>query len=79
MAMLSRAELASDVEIAAALGIHRNTVGRLVARFEWDGMPAVVPAKRGPKDPSKLTPEVIEVIAAHALEPAFWRLRDLVA
>jgi len=79
VATLSRAELASDVEIAAAFGIHRNTVGRLQARFERDGMAAVVPAKRGPKGPSKLTPEVIEVIAAHASELAFWRLRDLVA
>jgi transposase len=66
IATLSRAGLASDVEIAAGFGIHRNTVGRLVSRFERNGLAAVVPAKRGPKGPSKVTPEVTEVIAAHA-------------
>jgi transposase len=66
IATLSRAGLASDVDIAAGFGIHRNTVGRLVSRFERDGMAAVVPAKRGPKGPSKVTPEVIEIIAANA-------------
>ncbi len=66
MAMLSRAGLASDVDIAVAFGVHRNTVGRLVARFSSDGMAAVVPAKRGPKGPSKVTPEVLAVIAGHA-------------
>jgi transposase len=66
IATLSRAGLASDVDIAAGFGVHRNTVGRLVARFERNGMAAVVPAKRGPKGPSKATPEVIELIAANA-------------
>jgi transposase len=79
IATLSRADLASDIDIAAAFGIHRNTVGRLVARFEREGLAAVVPAKRGPKGPSKLTPEVIGVIAAHASQLPGWRLRDLVA
>jgi transposase len=66
IATLSRAGLASDVDIAAGFGIHRNTVGRLVSRFEHNGMAAVVPAKRGPKGPSKVTPEVTEIIAANA-------------
>jgi transposase len=66
MATLSRAGLASDTDIAAGFGVHRNTVGRLVSRFERNGLAAVVPAKRGPKGPSKVTPEVAEVIAANA-------------
>ncbi|MGH9008561.1 MAG: putative transposase [Acidimicrobiia bacterium] len=66
MAMLSRAGLASDVDIAAAFGVHRNTVGRIVRRFASGGLGAVVPAKRGPKGPSKVTPEVMAVVAAHA-------------
>jgi transposase len=66
IATLSRAGLASDVDIAAGFGVHRNTVGRFVRRFEREGMAAVVPARRGPKGPSKATPEVMEVIAAHA-------------
>ncbi|MGH9114072.1 MAG: putative transposase [Acidimicrobiales bacterium] len=66
IATLSRAGLASDVDIAAGFGIHRNTVGRLVSRFERNGMAAVVAAKRGPKGPSKVTPEVTAIIAASA-------------
>jgi len=73
IATLSRARLASDVDIAAGFGIHRNTVGRLVSRFERTGLAAVVPAKRGPKGPSKVTPEVTEIIAANADLPG----RDL--
>ncbi len=69
IATLSRAGLASDVDIAAGFGVHRNTVGRLVSRFERNGMAAVVPAKRGPKGPSKVTPEVTGIIAANAHLP----------
>jgi hypothetical protein len=64
IATLSRAGLAKDVEIAAGFGVHRNTVGRMVGRFERDGMAAVVPSKRGPKGPFKVTPEVIAIVAA---------------
>lgn len=66
IATLSRAGLASDVDIASAFGVHRNTVGRLARRFESQGLAAVVPAKRGPKGPSKVTPEVLAIIDAHA-------------
>ncbi|MHB8290771.1 MAG: hypothetical protein ACYDEY_16420, partial [Acidimicrobiales bacterium] len=62
IAMLSRVGLASDVAIASGFGVHRNTVGRIAARFAKDGMAAVVPAKRGPKGPHKLTPEAMEII-----------------
>ena len=79
MAMLSRAGLASDVDIAVAFGVHRNTVGRLAARFFSDGMAAVVPAKRGPKGPSKATPEVLAVIAEHAETMSGWQLVAVVA
>jgi transposase len=79
IATLSRADLASDVEIAAAFGVHRNTVGRLAGRFEREGMAAVVPAKRGPKGPSKVSAAVLAVITEHAEELAGWRLRELVA
>ncbi|MHB1447337.1 MAG: putative transposase [Acidimicrobiales bacterium] len=66
MAMLSRAGLATDVDIAAGFGVHRNTVGRIVSRFERDGLAGVVRAKRGPKGPSKVTPAVMEIVAANA-------------
>lgn len=69
IATLSRAGLASDVDIAAGFGVHRNTVGRIAARFERAGMAAVVPAKRGPRRPSKVTAEVMAVIAEGASMP----------
>jgi hypothetical protein len=62
IAMLSRADLASDIDIAAAFGCHRNTVARLAGHFAHDGLSALVPAKRGPKGPHKVTPEVRRVI-----------------
>jgi transposase len=69
IATLSRAGLASDVQIAAGFGVHRNTVGRISARFEREGLAAVVPAKRGPKGPSKVTDAALRVIAANASMP----------
>ena len=76
MAMLSRAGLATDVDIAAGFGVHRNTVGRIVSRFERDGLAGVVRAKRGPKGPSKVTPAVMEIVAANAaLSPRHLRER----
>jgi hypothetical protein len=66
---LSRARLASDVAIANAFGIHRNTVGRISARFAREGMAAVVPAKRGPKGPSKVTDAALSVIASNVGMP----------
>jgi transposase len=75
IATLSRAGLASDIDIAAGFGVHRNTVGRIAARFERAGMAAVVPAKRGPKRPSKATPEVMAIIAEGAAMPGA-RLRE---
>lgn len=62
MAMLSRAGLASDKDIAQAFSCHRNTVVRLATRFANGGMAAVVPAKRGPKGPHKVTPAVQAVL-----------------
>jgi len=62
IAMLSRADLASDIAIGEAFGCHRNTVGRLTRRLVHDGMAGVVPAKRGPKTAHKVTGEVLEVI-----------------
>jgi transposase len=62
IASLARARVATHVELARAFGCHRNTVGRLEQRFEQDGMGGVVPAKRGPKGPRKVTPAVLEVV-----------------
>lgn len=78
IAILARAGLASDVDIATAFGVHRNTVGRIARRFESDGLAAVVPAKRGPKGPSKVTDEVMAVVAEHGALPGR-ELRERIA
>ena len=62
IALLARARVASDIELAQAFGCHRNTVARLERRLEQDGMRGVVPGKRGPKGPHKVTPAVLEVV-----------------
>ncbi|MDI6773098.1 MAG: hypothetical protein QME77_11030 [bacterium] len=64
MAMLVRAGLARRVDVAEGFGVHRNTVGRLASRLAEGGLGAVVPAKRGPKGPSKASAEVRAVVAA---------------
>ena len=66
IAMLSRAGLAFDVEIAEAFGCHRNTVGRLARQLAEEGLAGVVAAKRGPKGRHKVTGEVQAVIDEHA-------------
>lgn len=66
IALLARAEVVPDVDLGAAFGVHRNTVGRLEQRLAWAGMAGVVPAKPGPKGPHKVTPAVQEVIKTHA-------------
>jgi len=62
IALLARARVTTDSELGEMFDCHRNTVGRIERRFEEGGMAGVVPAKRGPKGPHKVTPAVMEVI-----------------
>lgn len=62
IASLARAGAATDMELAAAFGVHRNTVARLEQRLVERGVAGVVPAKRGPKGPRKVTPAVLAVV-----------------
>jgi len=62
IALLARARVATDIELGEAFGCHRNTVARLERRLQEGGMAGVVPAKRGPKAPHKVTPAVMEVV-----------------
>lgn len=66
IAMLSSSNLADDIAIARAFRCHRNTIGRLRRRLTAGGVAAVLPARRGPKGPHKVTPEVIDVICSEA-------------
>ncbi|MDA8333060.1 MAG: helix-turn-helix domain-containing protein [Candidatus Dormibacteraeota bacterium] len=49
---------ASRVEIARALGVHRNTVARVQRRLEEGGIGVVVRTKHGPKGPHKVIAEI---------------------
>jgi transposase len=66
IALLTSGEFASQAQMATAFGRHRNTISRLNQRLQRGGMPAVLPAKRGPKGPHKVTPAVWQVIEESA-------------
>ncbi len=55
---LARAALAKHRHLAAAFAVHENTVARAVRRAESSGLAGLLPSKRGPKGPSKITPAV---------------------
>jgi hypothetical protein len=77
IAMLSQAKVADDVTIADIFGCHRNTVGRLRRRLVAQGLAGVVPARRGPKHPYKVTPEIVAIVreeSTHLSVPALVRL-----
>jgi transposase len=74
--MLSQAKVADDVTIADIFGCHRNTVGRLRRRLVAQGLAGVVPARRGPKHPYKVTPEIVAIVreeSTHLSVPALVR------
>ena len=52
------------VEVAAAFGFSRPVFYVAQAVFARDGLPGLLPHKRGPKQPHKLTDEVLETLAA---------------
>jgi transposase len=57
-------------ETAQRFGVSRPTCYKLSADFEREGLPGLLPRKRGPKGGHKLRPEVIEALeAARADDP----------
>jgi transposase len=66
VALLARTKLASDIEIGAAFGRHRNTVARVAQRLEREGLASLVPAKPGPKGPSKVTAEIRQLVSENS-------------
>ena len=61
---LVRTKAATAVDVAAGFGMGRETLRRWVNRAAESGVAGVVPAKRGPKGPSKVTPELAEEMRA---------------
>ena len=61
---LARAKAAPLVAVAAGFGVDPLTVRRWRQSMDRDGIVGLVPVKRGPKGPSRLTPEVVARIRA---------------
>jgi transposase len=59
----------SLAQAAADFGLSRPTIYQAQARFQVHGMEGLLPSKRGPKQPHKLTVEVSQQLRA-------WRAKD---
>lgn len=55
--------------VAAEFGLSRPTVYEAQAHFKAKGLEGLLPAKRGPKHPHKLTAEVMNALAQWSAEP----------
>ena len=67
---VTQLKAATQKQVAAALGTDLATVWRWAAAFRKDGMAGLLPARKGPKGPVKLTPELtatIKDLDAHGL------------
>ena len=74
---LVRLRAASQGQVAAAFGVDPATIWRWDQVLAADGVAGLVPARRGPKGASKLTPELVERIAG--LDAAGATLREIAA
>ena len=61
---LVRTKAATALDVAAGFEMGRETLRRWINRAAESGVAGVVPAKRGPKGPSKVTPQMAEEIRA---------------
>jgi transposase-like protein len=74
---LVRLRAASQGQVAEAFGVDPGTIWRWDQALAADGVAGLVPARRGPKGASKLTPELAERIAG--LDAAGATLREIAA
>ncbi len=74
---LVRLRAASQGQVADAFGVDPATIWRWDQALAADGVAGLVPARRGPKGASKLTPELVERIAG--LDAAGKTLREIAA
>jgi hypothetical protein len=74
-----RVDKQSVSQTASAFGFSRPTFYQAEEDFQRDGLPGLLPGKRGPRQGHKLTPEVLDfAIQLRAAHPAI-RLADLAA
>ena len=74
---LVRLRAASQGQVAEAFGVDPATIWRWDQALAADGVAGLVPARRGPKGASKLTPELVERITG--LDAAGATLREIAA
>jgi lambda repressor-like predicted transcriptional regulator len=74
---LVRLRAASQGQVAEAFGVDPATIWRWDQALAADGVAGLVPARRGPKGASKLTPQLVERIAG--LDAAGATLREIAA
>ena len=72
---LVRLRAASQGQVAEAFGVDPATIWRWDQALAADGVAGLVPARRGPKGASKLTPQLVEWIAG--LDAAGATLRQI--
>jgi Helix-turn-helix domain len=68
---------ASQGQVAEAFGVHPGTIWRWDQALAAGGVAGLVPARRGPKGASKLTPQLVERITG--LDAAGATLREIAA
>jgi transposase-like protein len=74
---LVRLRAASQGQVAEAFGVDPGTIWRWDQALAADGVAGLVPARRGPKGASKLTPQLVERITG--LDAAGATLREIAA
>ena len=65
MVRLVRAERATLAQAAERFGVSRPTCFRMVRSFERGGLQELIPAKRGPRGPHKITAEMLRFAESH--------------
>ena len=60
---VTQLKAATQKQVAAALGTDLATVWRWVSAYRGKGLAGLLPARRGPKGPTKLTPELTVTIS----------------
>ena len=62
MVRLVRVDEASLAQAAARFGVSRPTCFRMVKAFDGGGLQELIPARRGPRGPHKISPEMLRFV-----------------
>lgn len=65
--LLYRAKKATQAALSEAFGVHINTVGKYISRYEQEGLEGLIEHPRGPRRRWKVGPEIRKVIVEVAV------------